>query len=144
MNSTRGRHLIDGELPLASRHACGHLRLCAGMEKLLRVVSVCLDHVIKTGTPSSSHFLLPLFPPVATAQLRRARAVAVALSLSQQSLSQFRLLLANPADQSWATDFVEKRCVSPFFLASPWPAFFGVFLSLLSLVPASPYCCDAL
>ena len=42
LNSTRGRHLTVGDLPPRSSHARGHLRPRAGMEKLLRVVSVSL------------------------------------------------------------------------------------------------------
>ena len=153
VNSNRGRHLTVGELPQRSSHTRGHLRLCAGMEKLLRVVSVCLDHVIKTGTPSSSLFLLPLFSPVATAQFRRVRAIVIAPSQSWQSIPQLRLLLANPADLSLTLDFTGKRCALPFFLAadsfavecaSPWPALYGASLLLLSIVPASPCCHDAL
>ena len=100
VNSTRGRHLTDGELLLASRRAHGHLRLRAGEEKAAAWLLRSSWPRFKAETPSPPFSVSSSVFPVATAQLRRARAVAVAHSRSQPSLPQLRLLLANPADRS--------------------------------------------
>ena len=48
-NSASRRHLTVGELPSTSRHARGHLRLRAGMGRLLRGFSMVLGRAIKPG-----------------------------------------------------------------------------------------------
>ena len=67
VNSESRPALTVGELPPSSRRARGHLRLRAGMEKLLRVVSVFLGRVIKPGhrrrRSSSSPLFFPSSPP---------------------------------------------------------------------------------
>jgi len=60
VNSNRGSHLTASDLLLGSRCSRGQFRRRAGVEKLLGAISVCLDRVIKAGTPSPSLFLLPL------------------------------------------------------------------------------------
>ena len=49
---------------------------------------LCVDHVIKAGTPSPSLFLLPAFPDVAD-HLHRARAVAIVLHRRSQACRSF-------------------------------------------------------
>ena len=61
VNSASRPTLTVGELPPSSRRARGHLRLRAGMEKLLRVVSVFLGRVIKSGRRRRRSSSSPLF-----------------------------------------------------------------------------------
>jgi len=99
-NSASRRHLTVGELPSTSRRARGHLRLCAGMGRRLRGFFVVLGRAIKPGRCRRPPPLPSSVFPVSVAQFRQASAVTVDLFLSQQSMSPFCLLLANPVDLS--------------------------------------------
>ena len=63
LNSESRPALTVGELPLSSRRARGHLRLHAGMGRLLRVVSVFLGRVIKLRRRRRCSSSSPLFFP---------------------------------------------------------------------------------
>ena len=95
VNSNRGSQFTVGDLRSSSSHRGGCLRRRAGVEKLLGVISVCLDRVIKAGTPSPSLFLLSLF------FFRRRRSSPScprrrhSASPSPPSLPQLRLSLAH-------------------------------------------------
>ena len=153
MNSNRGSQFTVGDLRSSSSHRGGCLRRRAGVEKLLGVISVCLDRVIKAGTPSPSLFLLSLF------FFRRRRSSPScprrrhSASPSQPSLSQLRILPVNPVLQPLLPDCAKKRRSSSFFFtagsaivvcASPWPARYGLPLTLQSLASASSRCRGAL
>ena len=62
-NSASRRHLTDGELPSTSSRARGHLRLCAGMGRLLRGFSMLLGCAIKPTPSPFSSVSSPLFFP---------------------------------------------------------------------------------
>ena len=72
-NSASRQTLTVGELLPASRRGRCHLLLCAGMGKLVRVVSMFLGHAIKPGRRCRPHpFPLLCFPSLAPPSLRRA------------------------------------------------------------------------
>ena len=153
VNSTRGRHLTDGEPLSCSSRRRGHVRLRAGMEKAPAWLPFAFEPRYKTFVAvvlrrfSSSVFSTP--PPL----LRRAFTVDLAPLPSRQSLSQLHLFLAHPANQPWLPVFAENLLCALFFLAAgnisvvaapSWPALYGELLTSGSIVSASPWCRGAL
>ena len=98
------------------------------------------DAVVVVLLSSSSAF------PVALAQLRRVRVIAVVPLQPQQSFPQLRLLIAHSVEPSLTLASTEKPLSTPFFLAAgnltvasalPWPARYGLPLTLKSFASAS-------
>ena len=72
MNSVFGRHLTDGELPLASRRARGHVRLRVGMEKAAAWLLLASEPRYKAYTVAVLLRSFPLFfptPPLSSVEL---------------------------------------------------------------------------
>ena len=147
VNSDRGSHLTDGELLLRSGRRRGHLRLRAGVAKAPAWLLFASWSRFKPQRSRRSLLSPPLFFQSPPSLLRRACAIAVVPLPSRQSLSQLRLLLANPVHRALVPDFTEERHSLPFFLvagnitvvcASPWLSLYGEPLLLRSLVSASP------
>ena len=77
VNSVFGRHLTVGKLPLASRRARGHVRLCASVEKAAAWLLLASWPRYKVFTVVVHlHFPSPVFPDaavVAPSSLRHRR-----------------------------------------------------------------------
>ena len=147
VNSNRGSQLTDGELLLRSGRRRGHPWLHAGTGRLRRGFSLLLSRVIKPASPPFFFSLFLCFP-VATAQLRRARAIAVVPSSRSNARHKLRLLLVLQLTPLEPSQFIRisrapsspsRPSAAPPSSTSPWPERSGAYLLLLSMVLSSPW-----